>query len=184
LGVSSHGDRAPASNPGGPDPRVPQTVLDAAPLPDPKSGIGANAMRDFNAGGPAEMRFNLKTDAFGRVEMHTIVHGNQVGLSLASERGDLRGALAAESVQLDASLRQHDLRLHELRFLGHGAGLANSGSCSDRGSQEQRRPLSAGRDTALRRIESDSSLGGSGAGPLASDIAPTYPRKGGLSLHV
>ncbi len=143
------------------------------------------------------MRLNFKTSVFGRIEMHTTVHDNRVGLSLSSERGDLRGALGADTAQLDATLGRHDLRLHELRFLEHGADLTNSGGGPDRGShghgsqdrssqnrashdragQEHPRLAAEGRGTAAASLVGAENTG-------AANIGNWDYGKGGLSLHV
>ena len=70
------------------------------------------------AGNPGNtaLRLHWKTDAFGRIDLHTTLEDNRVGVTLHSERGDLRGMLGAESTRFDANLQRHDLRLHELLF--------------------------------------------------------------------
>jgi hypothetical protein len=184
----------PGSNTPGPDSRIPQNILDSAPLPSGTRGEANAGLRQLNAAGPAEMRFNIKTDAFGRVDMHTIVRDNQVGLSLSSERGDLRGVLGTDSGQLDASLQQHDLRLQDLRFVdyghhgdhgGHGTGLGNSGGGPDRGQDrspgrggghEQSRAVSTGHDSLFPRVDAEISA--------SMEVSALLYRKGGLSLRV
>jgi len=201
VGAATHGDRGaasnlpgshmPASNTPGPDSRIPQNILDGTPLLAGTRGEAGAILRQLNAAAPAEMRFNITTDAFGRVEMHTVVRDSQVGLALSSERGDLRGALRADLGQLDASLRQHDLRLQDLRFLdhpgdhrGHGAGLGNSGDGTDRGQDrssgrgghEQSRAVSTRHDSQSPRVEAEISA--------ATEASALLYRKGGLSLRV
>lgn len=208
LNAPSGGERTTASPAGGgPDNRVPQNVLDSTPLPVSgrtdgiAGGNATNALRAWSAAGAAEMRFDVKTDAFGRVEMHTVVRDDQVGLALFSERGDLRGALGANSGQLDANLRQHDLRLQELRFLGHGAAAGNSGGGPDRGPDRgsdrgsdrslDRGPGTGGQPPASRAfpgerdsLSSRNEMGIERGLEAGMDVAAALYRKGGLSLRV
>ncbi len=163
----------------GSDSRVPQAVLDTTPLPAATGADGSvHAAQILKNSGSSELRLNLNTNVFGRIEMHTVVHDNQVGLSLSSERGDLRGALGSETVQLDATLRQHDLRLHDIRFVDHDTTSAlNSGESQNRGSQEQMRPSTPGREPGVARSsETERSV-------VSGMDAGVY-RAGGLSLHV
>jgi hypothetical protein len=85
--------------------------------------------------GQAEMRVGLRSDAFGNVQLHTVVRESQVGLSVGSERGDLRGFLASEIPALENSLRQHDLRFDPVRFLGNGTPAGDSRGSGDPGRQ-------------------------------------------------
>ena len=79
--------------------------------------------------GQEEMRVGIRSDAFGNVQVRTVVHESQVGLAVGSERGDLRSFLASEIPALESHLRQHDLRFEQIHFLGSGtpAGDAYAG---------------------------------------------------------
>lgn len=70
----------------------------------------------------SEMHIGLRTQAFGSVEVHTVVRDGQVGLSVGSERGDLRTFLATEVSGLQTTFRQQDLRFESIRFLETSAG--------------------------------------------------------------
>ena len=70
----------------------------------------------------SEMHIGLRTQAFGSVEVHTVVRDSQVGLSVGSERGDLRSFLATEVSGLQTTFRQQDLRFESIRFLETSAG--------------------------------------------------------------
>ena len=59
----------------------------------------------------SEMRIEFNTAAFGSVEVRTIVHANDVGVLIGSERGDLRSLLANELPGIAHNLQQQDLRL-------------------------------------------------------------------------
>ena len=64
----------------------------------------------------AEMRVGLNTAAFGSVEVRTVVHANDVGVVIGSERGDLRSLLSNELPGIAHSLQQQDLRLTQVNF--------------------------------------------------------------------
>ena len=70
----------------------------------------------------SEMHIGLRTQAFGSVEVHTVVRDSQVGLSVGSERGDLRSFLATEVPGLQTTFRQQDLRFESIHFLETSAG--------------------------------------------------------------
>jgi len=170
-----------------PDGRVPQTVLDSTPLAEPGHSPGSVST---SAAGASELRLNLTTNVFGRIEMHTVVHDNRVGLSMSSERGDLRAALGADTGQLDASLQHHDLRLHEMRFTEHGAALANFGGGMDRSNHDRAGNDPGGREQGRPEPTHANPVGHarSISGILPEDSLASASRDarylgGGLSVH-
>jgi flagellar hook-length control protein FliK len=66
--------------------------------------------------GQSEMHIGLNTSAFGSVDVHTVVHANEVGVSIGSEKGDLRSLLANELPGIVNTLQQHNLRLDHVNF--------------------------------------------------------------------
>jgi hypothetical protein len=89
----------------------------------------------------SEMHIGLRTQAFGSVEVHTVVRDSQVGLSVGSERGDLRTFLATEVSGLQTTFRQQDLRFDNIRFLetsaGTTAGFSGGADSQPRSSSQQ-----------------------------------------------
>jgi hypothetical protein len=89
----------------------------------------------------SEMHIGLRTQAFGSVEVHTVVRDSQVGLTVGSERGDLRTFLATEVSGLQTTFRQHDLRFDNIRFLetaaGTTAGFSGGADSQPRSSTQQ-----------------------------------------------
>ena len=87
------------------------------------------------------MHIGLRTQAFGSVEVHTMVRDSQVGLTVASERGDLRTYLGTEVSGLQTTFRQQDLRFDNIRFLessaGTTAGFSGGGDAQPRSSSQQ-----------------------------------------------
>lgn len=84
----------------------------------------------------SEMRIGLNTSAFGSVEVRTVVHAGDVGLSVGSEKGDLHSLLSNELPTIAGSLQQQSLRLTQVTF-HQGSGLSGNSS-SGGGSQQQR----------------------------------------------
>jgi len=84
----------------------------------------------------SEMRIGLNTSAFGSVEVRTVVHAGDVGLSVGSEKGDLHSLLSNELPTIANSLQQQSLRLTQVSF-HQGSGLSGNLS-SGGGSQQQR----------------------------------------------
>lgn len=79
----------------------------------------------------------MRTQAFGGVEIHATVSGKDVQLSIGADRGDLRTSLAPELPTLQNALQQLDLRLEHVHTLSPGNhAQPDFSSGSDR--QEQR----------------------------------------------
>lgn len=134
------------------DPLSPELKSGSPPaLPPPSDGVAPPTINTTPAAiqtarmmehiGQVEMRVGLRTEVFGSVQLHTIIHDNQVGLTVGSERGNLRTFLAAEVPDLTTSLRQHDLRFEGIRFLESSlsAGGGYSGG-ADAHAQSFRQP--------------------------------------------
>jgi hypothetical protein len=99
--------------------------LPADPAAGPLFGVTGtvNAARIVDRVGQSEMHIGLRTLAFGSVEVHTVVRDSQVGLTVGSEKGDLRTFLAPEVPSLQTALHQHDLHFDNIRFLDQGPGF-------------------------------------------------------------
>jgi hypothetical protein len=68
------------------------------------------------------MHVGMRTQAFGSVEVHTVVRDSQLGLIVGAERGDLRTLLAPEVPGLETVFRQNHLNFEGIRFLNSGNG--------------------------------------------------------------
>ena len=64
----------------------------------------------------SEMRIGMNTSAFGSVEVRTVVHANEVGVLIGSEKGDLRSLLSTELPGIANTLQQQNLRLNQVNF--------------------------------------------------------------------
>jgi flagellar hook-length control protein FliK len=125
--------------------------------------------------GQAEMHIGLRTLAFGSVDVHTVIHESQVGVSIGSEHGDLRSLLAQDIPSLQAGLRQHELKLEGVQFLQEGSGLqagVSPGMSHDSRSGYRHSP-SAG----------SSSCSGDGWLELSPDEIALEPARVGLNVQ-
>ncbi len=85
----------------------------------------------------AEMRIGLSTTAFGGVEVRTVVHANDVGVLIGSEKGDLRGLLQNDLPVIANTLQEQNLRLHSVNFM-QGFAFSNNGGSPGRDQSQQR----------------------------------------------
>ncbi len=100
-------------------------------------GSGAVQMAQMvSKAAASEMRIGLNTSAFGNVEVHTVVHANEVGVLIGSEKGDLRGLLSNDLPGIANTLQQQNLRLNQVNF--HQAGFAFSNPMSSGGDSQSR----------------------------------------------
>jgi hypothetical protein len=83
----------------------------------------------------SEMRIGMTTSAFGSVEVRTLVHANDVGVLIGSEKGDLRSLLANELPGIAHTLQQQNLRLVQVNF---HQGFAFSNDLGSRGDSPPR----------------------------------------------
>jgi flagellar hook-length control protein FliK len=84
----------------------------------------------------SEMRIGMSTSAFGNVEVRTVVHANEVGVVIGSERGDLPSLFTNELPGITHNLQHHDLQLNHVNFQQQGF---SSGSNSQSGENSQTR---------------------------------------------
>jgi hypothetical protein len=113
--------------------RAPEPALESTtrlPLPPETTGAAVVQTARMIAGiGQSEMHIGLRTQAFGSVEVHAGLRDTQLGLSVNSEKGDLRGFLQSDVPALQNALQQHDLRFENIHFLqadtGHSSGSSS-----------------------------------------------------------
>ena len=106
---------------------------------DSASGV-VQVARIIDGMNRSEMHIDMRTQDFGSVEVHTVLRDSQLGLSVGSEKGDLRGFLAPEVPSLQAVIHQQDLRLDTLHFLDQ-----SSQSTAQFSGGADRQPYSQGR---------------------------------------
>ena len=121
----------------------PQSSAASSPVPLPTVGTVETA-RLVAGAMQSEMHLGVQTQAFGNVEVHTVVRDSQVGLTVGSERGDLRTLLAPEVSGLQTTFRQQDLHFDNIRFLESGAGnTAGFSGGADSQSRSSSQPQSS-----------------------------------------
>jgi len=160
------------------DTRPSQADLAPAPAtPDPSASATGPVQTAhlIDRLGSAEMRIGMNTAAFGSVEVRTVVRAGDVGVTIGSERGDLRSLLASEMPGIAATLGQQNLRLDGVRFLQHGLEFY-SGMSS--GSDAQPRPFAPPRTYSQPGLESEPGPD-EPAEPMPPPIRPSH----GLSVH-
>lgn len=141
---------------------VPQTEH-CATSPHPTASI--NLARVVDGLRRSEMHIGLRTAAFGAVEVHTVIKENQVGLSVGTEKGDLKTLLATEVPTLRAALHHQDLHFEGIRFLSDNSGVRSdlgSGGHSEerpfRQSWPQRAESSAANEIPAAALPENSSV--------------------------
>jgi hypothetical protein len=121
------------------------------------------------------MRVGIRTEAFGSIQVHTVVHNSEVGLSLGSERGDLRTFFANELPALENNLRQHELHFESVRFASNPAAMGgNPHGGPGQHSQPRQEPRGFAGPRALPHA-------GGGKEPA---VEGAISKRRGLSLHV
>jgi hypothetical protein len=88
----------------------------------------------LNRVGQTEMRVEMNTSAFGSVQVRTVIHANDVGLVIGSEKGDLRTLLANDMPAITNTLQQQNLRLNSVSYM---QGFAFSNNSSGGGDAQQ-----------------------------------------------
>ena len=149
-----------------PKPDAPPPAAAAVPasaVPAPAETVAASATAPVQVAqlisriGQTEMRIGMNTSAFGSVEVRTLVHANDVGLVIGSEKGDLRTLLANDMPAITNTLQQQNLRLNSVDFM---QGFAFSNNASGGGDSQQRSfvPLRAGPNPGSSEATLDESV--------------------------
>lgn len=112
-----------------------QTLPAAGDLPATASAGPVLGAQMIAKAAQSEMHIGLNTAAFGSVDVHTIVHANDVGILIGSERGDLRSLLANEIPAMAHSLEQQNLRLNQVNV---HQGFAFSNNMTSGGNSHPR----------------------------------------------
>jgi len=158
-----------SGSPGGPG--APLNVPASAELPVHPATGPVQMAQMVNQAAQSEMRIGMNTAAFGNVEVRTVVHANEVGVLIGSEKGDLRSMLANELPGIATTLQQQNLRLNQVNF--HQTGFAFSNQTPSGGDAQPRwsasRPMAAMTQpaeafSAEANEPSATSSAGSGAG--------------------
>jgi hypothetical protein len=107
--VSPQAARAEAASP-------PDVALNSPPVVPAQPAGPVQMAQMVSQAAQSEMRIGLTTSAFGSVEVHTVVHANDVGVLIGSEKGDLRSLFTSELPGIANTLQQQNLRLNHVDF--------------------------------------------------------------------
>ena len=112
------------------------------------------AARVIDRLGQTELHLGMRTEAFGSVQVHTVIRDSQVGLAVGGERGDLKSFLTPEVPGLENNFRQHDLRFNGIQFLGGNLAGGGGQPGNSGGYMQQFQPArSLHHSAALREAE-------------------------------
>ncbi len=121
----------------------PASSVPAAPQALPTAALGPVQMAQMvDRVGQSEMRVGMNTSAFGNVEVRTVVHASDVGLTIGSEKGDLRAMLANDMPAIANNLQQQNLRLSSVSY-SQGFSFSNQSSGGGDGQQRSFVPAPA-----------------------------------------
>lgn len=131
-------------------PNLPQThqMLDSAPAPAPPAANAPGSLADLqtNAQVNAQMHVGLHTDAFGSVEIHTVVQQSQVGITVHSDR-DISRWFNSEVPGLESGLNRSHLNLTAVNFDNDRSGVQTATSFQN-GQPRQGSPQTVGSQSA------------------------------------
>jgi hypothetical protein len=168
LTASSPPVSAPATAASDPAVALPQThqMLDSAPPATPAPATapiapGSAAELQMNAQVNAQMHLDIRTDAFGAVEIHTVVQQSQVGITVHAN-GDIARWFSSEVPGLESGLSKSHLNLTAVDFDNGRSGVQTSsgfqqGQPRQNFSQDQGTAYSVrpGEDTATKSTAVD-----------------------------
>ncbi len=125
-----------------PVPALPQThqMLDSAPpapAAPPPAPIAPDSAADvqMNAQINAQMHVGIRTDAFGAVEIHTVIQQSQVGITVHADQ-NLTRWFSSEVPSLESGLNQHHLNLTAVDF-DHGRSGVQTATSFQQGQPRQ-----------------------------------------------
>jgi hypothetical protein len=116
---------------------APSETSSNLPVSEPQPAPAADAVQMaqmVNRAAQSEMRIGLNTSAFGSVEVRATVHANDIGVSIGSEKGDLRSLISNDLPNIANTLQQQNLRLNQVNF---HQGFAFSNQMSSGGDAQQ-----------------------------------------------
>jgi len=153
---------------------APDSARNLPPETPPSASLSGpvQAAQILSKAAQSEMRIGLNTNAFGNVEVRTVVRSNDVGIQIGSEKGDLPSLLSNDIPGIANSLQRQDLNLTQVSF--HQQGFAFSGDASADGQTQARSFASRPQPFSAFRAEQPI--------PEATPAEPVGTRTGGLSI--
>jgi hypothetical protein len=169
-------------------PDLPQThqMLDSAPPAPPAPpptpiAPGSAADVQMNAQMNAQMHVGIRTDAFGAVEIHTVVQQSQIGITVHADR-DIARWFSSEVPGLESGLNKSHLNLTAVDFNNGRSGVQTAtsfqhGQPRHSFSQTPSSPSAALPDAASPEQDTASQ-------PATIDILPSDLSVGSAQSHV
>jgi hypothetical protein len=102
-------------------------MLDSAPAAPVNGGGVSSSVSHVTADAALQMRVGIHTNAFGNVEIHTVVEQSQVGLSIHADH-DLARWFSSEVIGLEAGLKGQHLNLAGVNFESTRSGVQTATS--------------------------------------------------------
>jgi hypothetical protein len=160
-------------------PALPQThqMLDSAP-PAPAAPTAAPIAADPNA--PAQMHVGIPTDAFGAVEIHTVVQQSQIGITVHSDR-DIARWFSSEVPGLESGLNKSHLNLTAVDFDNGRSGVQTATSFQQGQPRQYFSQTPGSPSAASPNASSDKDTASESA---AIDILPSDLSAGPAQTHV
>jgi hypothetical protein len=159
-------------------------MLDSAPaLPPTGAPIapGSAAEMQMTAQVNAQMHMGVRTDAFGAVEIHTVVQQSQVGITVHSDR-DIARWFSSEVPSLESGLSQSHLNLTGVTF-DHGRSGVETAAGFSQGQPRQSYSQTSGSSSSglpgIATLEPETGLE-----PATVDILPSDRSAGPGANHV
>jgi hypothetical protein len=169
-------------------PTLPQThqMLDSAPavLPGSATTSGAPnsaAEAQLNDQVNAQMHVGVRTDAFGAVEIHTVVQQSQVGITVHADR-DIARWFSSEVPGLESGLNHSHLNLTGVNFDSGRSGVQTASSFQQ-GQPRQHFPETPGSAVSGPDVSADEDKPSE---TITVDIFPSAPGAGAttrVSIH-
>jgi len=141
----------------------------AAPAVPPPAPIAPDSPADvqMNAQINAQMHLGIRTDAFGAVEIHTVVQQSQVGITVHADQ-NLTRWFSSEVASLESGLNQHHLNLTAVDF-DHGRSGVQTATSFQQGQPRQHFSHAPG-SPSLASPEQDTPLESTTTDILPSDL--------------
>jgi hypothetical protein len=175
--TASQRDSAAATQPQTPPMPLPSaSQLRSADLPETQY-VNVSSLVEGIARG--EMHLSMQTERLGAVELHTSVHGDQVGATIAVEKHDMQSLLSNALPQLHQALSDKNLVLQQVT-IQHGLSDAAA-----QGSESNSKQDSGNRQSGYGSANGSGSSGNTAAGSSSTKGgAGIYDLRGRLSVHV
>jgi hypothetical protein len=128
----------------------------------------------------AQMHVGIRTEAFGAVEIHTVVQQSQVGITVHADR-DIARWFTSELPGLESGLNKNHLNLTTVDFDNGRSGVQTATSFQHGHPQQHFSETPGSQSTALPRQNTASES--AGADILTSDLS-VGPAQTHVSIHV